>query len=54
VQKGITWAMTPKVLKEAMRRVESWRVEAQEELAEIALEIDAPQGRRLSRDARGT
>jgi predicted transcriptional regulator len=33
--------MTAKVLKEAMRRVESWPVEAQEELAEIALEIDA-------------
>jgi predicted transcriptional regulator len=33
--------MTAKVLREAMRRVESWPVEAQEELAEIALEIDA-------------
>jgi hypothetical protein len=33
--------MTAKVLKEAMRRVESWPQEAQEELAEIALEIDA-------------
>jgi predicted transcriptional regulator len=33
--------MTVKVLKEAMLRVESWPEEAQEELAEIALEIDA-------------
>jgi hypothetical protein len=33
--------MTAKVLKEALQRVESWPVEAQEELAEIALEIDA-------------
>ena len=33
--------MTAKVLKEAMERVESWPEEAQEELAEIALEIDA-------------
>jgi predicted transcriptional regulator len=33
--------MTAKARKEAMRRVESWPVEAQEELAEIALEIDA-------------
>jgi predicted transcriptional regulator len=33
--------MTVKVLTEAMRRAESWPQEAQEELAEIALEIDA-------------
>ena len=33
--------MTAKVLKEALQRVESWPVEAQEELAEIAFEIDA-------------
>jgi len=33
--------MTAKALKEALRRVEAWPQEAQEELAEIALEIDA-------------
>ena len=33
--------MTAKALKEAMQRVETWPEEAQEELAEIALEIDA-------------
>ena len=33
--------MTTKALKNAMRRVETWPKEAQEELAEIALEIDA-------------
>ncbi len=33
--------MTAKVLKEAMERVETWPQEAQEELADIALEIDA-------------
>jgi hypothetical protein len=33
--------MTAKALKEALQRVESWPVEAQEELAEIALEIAA-------------
>jgi hypothetical protein len=33
--------MTAKALKEAMQRVESWPQEAQEELAEIAFEIDA-------------
>ncbi|MGP0092511.1 MAG: hypothetical protein ACLPKB_21500 [Xanthobacteraceae bacterium] len=32
--------MTAKALKEALRRVETWPEEAQEELAEIALEID--------------
>jgi predicted transcriptional regulator len=33
--------MTAKVLKEAMQRVETWPERAQEELAEIALEMDA-------------
>jgi len=33
--------MTAKALKEAMRRVEAWPEKAQEELAEIAFEIDA-------------
>jgi predicted transcriptional regulator len=33
--------MTAKALREAMQRVESWPEEAQEELAQIALEIDA-------------
>ncbi len=33
--------MASKALKEAMRRAETWPEEAQEELAEIALEIDA-------------
>ena len=33
--------MTAKALKDAMQRVETWPKEAQEELAEIALEIDA-------------
>ena len=33
--------MTTKALREAMQRVETWPQEAQEELAEIALEIDA-------------
>jgi predicted transcriptional regulator len=33
--------MTAKVLKEAMQRVETWPEEAQAELAEIALEMDA-------------
>jgi hypothetical protein len=33
--------MTSKTLNEAMQRVESWPEAAQEELAEIALEIDA-------------
>ncbi len=33
--------MTAKALKDAMRRVETWPEEAQAELAEIALEIDA-------------
>jgi predicted transcriptional regulator len=32
--------MTTKALKNAMRRAETWPKEAQEELAEIALEID--------------
>jgi predicted transcriptional regulator len=34
-------AMTSKALKAAMRRVETWPEEAQQELADIALEIDA-------------
>jgi len=33
--------MASKALKEAMQRVETWPEEVQEELAEIALEIDA-------------
>lgn len=33
--------MTAKVLTDAMKRVETWPEEAQEELAGIALEIDA-------------
>lgn len=33
--------MTAKALKEAMARAETWPEEAQQELAEIALEIDA-------------
>jgi predicted transcriptional regulator len=33
--------MTANALKEAMQRVESWPQDAQEELAEIAFEIDA-------------
>jgi predicted transcriptional regulator len=33
--------MTANALKEAMRRVETWPEEAQEELAEIALDIGA-------------
>ncbi len=33
--------MTSKVLTEAMKRVETWPEEAQEDLAAIALEIDA-------------
>jgi hypothetical protein len=33
--------MNTKALKEALERVESWPQEAQEELAELAFEIDA-------------
>jgi predicted transcriptional regulator len=33
--------MTSKALMDALRRAEAWPAEAQEELAEIALEIDA-------------
>ncbi len=33
--------MKTKMLADVLERVESWPVEAQEELAEIALEIDA-------------
>jgi predicted transcriptional regulator len=36
-----TGVMTAKVLKEVLERVETWPEEAQEELAEIAREIDA-------------
>jgi predicted transcriptional regulator len=38
---GIMSGMTVKILKEVLERVEAWPEEAQEELAEIALEIDA-------------
>jgi predicted transcriptional regulator len=38
---GYAEAMTAKALKEALQRVETWPEEVQEELAEIALEIDA-------------
>jgi hypothetical protein len=34
-------AMTTAVLKEALQKTESWPEEAQEQLAEIVLEIDA-------------
>lgn len=37
----VCWPMTVKALKEAMRRAETWPDEAQEGLAEIAMEIDA-------------
>jgi predicted transcriptional regulator len=37
----VCWHMTVKALKEAIRRAETWPDEAQEELAEIATEIDA-------------
>jgi hypothetical protein len=33
--------MTAKALKDALQRAETWPEEAQEELAEIALQIDA-------------
>ena len=33
--------MTAKALRDALQRVETWPTEAQQELAEIALEIDA-------------
>ena len=33
--------MTAKILKEVMRRVETWPEQAQTELAQIVLEIDA-------------
>ncbi len=36
-----TGVMTVKVLKDVLERVETWPEEAQAELAEIALEIDA-------------
>jgi hypothetical protein len=38
---GYAETMTAKALKEALQRVETWPEEVQEELAEIALEIDA-------------
>jgi hypothetical protein len=38
---GYKSAVTAKALQEAMQRVESWPEDAQEELAEIAFEIDA-------------
>ena len=38
---GMMPAMTAKVLKDVLERVETWPEEAQAELAEIALEIDA-------------
>jgi len=36
-----TASMTDKALKDIMQRVESWPLEAQEELAEIVREMDA-------------
>jgi hypothetical protein len=36
--------MTAKILKEVLERVETWPEEAQAELAQIALEIDAGLG----------
>lgn len=38
---GIMAGMTAKILKDVLERVETWPEEAQAELAEIALEIDA-------------
>jgi predicted transcriptional regulator len=38
---GYIAEMTSRALKEAMQRAETWPEEAQEELAEIAREIDA-------------
>jgi hypothetical protein len=40
-ERAIMSAMTAKILKQVLERVETWPEEAQEELAEIALEIDA-------------
>jgi hypothetical protein len=37
----VCWHMTVKALKESIRRAETWPDEAQEELAGIAMEIDA-------------
>jgi hypothetical protein len=37
--------MTAKILKDVLERVEAWPEEAQNELAQIALEIDAGLGR---------
>jgi len=46
--------MTAKILKDVMQRAEMWPEEAQEALAEIALEIDAELGGvyRVSEDER--
>src|ERR1700728_4617885 len=38
---GMMSGMTAKILKDVLERVEAWPEEAQAELAEIALEIDA-------------
>ena len=43
--------MTAKVLKDVLERVATWPEEAQQELAEIALEIDAAIVRLLARPA---
>jgi predicted transcriptional regulator len=47
VKDGAIWyneAMTAKILKDVLERVETWPEEAQAELAQIALEIDANPG----------
>jgi len=46
--------MTAKILRDVLQRVETWPEEAQEKLAEIALEIDAELGGiyRLNEDER--
>jgi hypothetical protein len=44
VKRGAIWyngSMTAKILKDVLERVEKWPEEAQTELAQIALEIDA-------------
>ena len=46
-------AMTSKALKEAMQQAESWPEEAQEELADIAREIDASLKRGAYQATRG-
>jgi hypothetical protein len=43
VKNGAIWydgRVTPKILKDVLKRVEKWPEEAQAELAQIALEID--------------